>query len=137
MNRVFADTFYFLAVLSRQDPAHEKSLMFYGDASLHFVTTEWVLTELGDATTAPAARPGFRKLMELLENDGHVKIIQASHELFRRGLALYFQRPDKTWSLTDCISFAAMNDEGLTDALTGDRHFEQAGFTALLRDGNA
>jgi hypothetical protein len=47
---------------------------------------------------------------------------------------LYFQRRDKEWSLTDCISFTVMSDEGLTDALTGDHHFEQAGFTALLRD---
>jgi predicted nucleic acid-binding protein len=31
-------------------------------------------------------------------------------------------------------SFTVMSDEGLTDALTGDHHFEQAGFAALLRD---
>ena len=133
MTRVFADTFYFLAVLNRQDPAHEATLKFYGDASLHFVTTEWVLTEVGDAAAAPVARSNFRKLVELLENDSHVSIIHASHELFRRGLTLYFQRPDKTWSLTDCISFVVMKDEGLADALTGDRHFDQAGFNVLLR----
>lgn len=132
MTRVFADTFYFLAVLNRQDPAHEKALKFYGDTSRHFVTTEWVLTEVGDATANPAARPNFRKLIELLENDNHMRIIPANHELFRRGLTLYFQRPDKTWSLTDCISFVVMNDEGLTDALTGDRDFGQAGFNILF-----
>ena len=58
--------------------------------------------------------------------------MDATSELFERGLALYNARPDKEWSLTDCISFVVMADEGLTDALTGDRHFEQAGFTALL-----
>jgi hypothetical protein len=133
MSRVFADTFYFIAVLNRHDPAHEAALEFYGDASLLFVTTEWVLTEIADATAAPAARPNFKKLIELLEQDDPVTIIHAHHELFQRGLTLYFQRADKSWSLTDCISFIVMNDEGLRAALTGDRHFEQAGFNALLQ----
>jgi hypothetical protein len=39
-----------------------------------------------------------------------------------------FARPDKEWSLTDCISFVAMNERNITDALTSDHHFEQAGF---------
>lgn len=133
MSRVFADTFYFLAVLNRRDPAHEPALTFYGDSAFQFVTTEWVLTEVADATAEPGLRAGFKSFFELLENDGQVKVIPANHELFRRGLTLYFQRPDKTWSLTDCISFVVMTDEGLTEALTGDRDFEQAGFTALLR----
>jgi len=133
MSRVFADTFYFLAVLSRNDPAHDDALAFYGDPSLHLVTTDWILTEVADGTADPSMRHGFRRLFELLENDDHVKIIPASRELFRRGLELYFNRPDKEWSLTDCISFTVMNDEGLTDALTGDRHFKQAGFSMLLQ----
>ena len=132
MTRVFADTFYFLAVLNRHDPAHEAALEFYGDPSFHFVTTEWVLVEVGDATAAPAAKPNFQKLLGVLEEDGHVKIIPARHELFRHGLTLYFERPDKEWSLTDCISFTVMQDEGLMEALTGDHHFAQAGFTILL-----
>jgi hypothetical protein len=52
---------------------------------------------------------------------------------FDAGVALFAQRPDKHWSLTDCISFIVMRREGLTDALTGDHHFEQAGFNALLK----
>jgi predicted nucleic acid-binding protein len=52
--------------------------------------------------------------------------------LFAAGVELYGTRPDKEWSLTDCISFVVMKREGLTDALTGDRHFEQAGFKVLL-----
>ena len=43
-------------------------------------------------------------------------------------------RPDKEWSLTDCISFVAMNERDITDALTSDHHFEQAGFRILLKD---
>jgi hypothetical protein len=50
-----------------------------------------------------------------------------------RGWALYADRPDKYWSLTDCISFVVMKDHQITEALTGDHHFEQAGFVALLK----
>lgn len=59
-------------------------------------------------------------------------IVPFSTELFDRGIALYSERRDKQWPLTDCISFVVMADHGLTHALTGDRHFEQAGFRRLL-----
>lgn len=55
-----------------------------------------------------------------------------SRSLFDRGIELYNARDDKDWSLTDCISFVVMEEHGIKEALTGDRHFEQAGFRALL-----
>ena len=61
------------------------------------------------------------------------EIVPASPELFYRGIELFRVRPDKDWSLTDCISFVVMTDRGLSEALTGDKHFEQAGFKALLK----
>ena len=67
-----------------------------------------------------------------VESDPEVRIATDSDGLYPRGLALYAARPDKEWSLTDCISFVVMADEGLSEALTGDHHFKQAGFTALL-----
>ena len=60
-------------------------------------------------------------------------VVPASEDLFNRGEALYAARPDKDWSLTDCISFVVMRDREIAEALTGDHHFEQAGFTALLK----
>ncbi|MCG3197312.1 MAG: hypothetical protein GHCLOJNM_01797 [bacterium] len=62
----------------------------------------------------------------------NAKVVPASRDLFEEGLSLFSRRPDKEWSLTDCISFVVMEREGLTEALTGDRHFVQAGFKALL-----
>ena len=53
-------------------------------------------------------------------------------ELFDEGFDLYCRRPDKDWSLTDCVSFVVMQQRGLREAFTADRHFEQAGFVALL-----
>jgi predicted nucleic acid-binding protein len=52
---------------------------------------------------------------------------------FDLGLSLFSRRTDKEWSLTDCISFAVMQQRNITDALTTDHHFKQAGYTALLR----
>ena len=68
----------------------------------------------------------------MLAADPETRIVEASPELFEKGLTLYNSRPDKFWSLTDCISFVVMTEERISDALTGDRHFDQAGFKALL-----
>ena len=132
MNAIFADTFYFLAVLSEDDEAHAPAVEASQDQTVLFVTTAWVLTELGDALAAPDQRALFLKLLRGLEARPHVTIVPPSQELFDRGVALYAQRVDKDWPLTDCISFVVMREMNITDALTGDRHFEQAGFKPLL-----
>jgi uncharacterized protein len=61
-------------------------------------------------------------------------IVYFEEELYQQGLALYDNRPDKAWSLTDCISFVVMERQGLREALTGDRHFQQAGFVAVFAE---
>jgi predicted nucleic acid-binding protein len=132
MSAVFADTFYFLALLNERDAAHAKAVQFDTAAQL-LVTTAWVLTEVGDALSAPENRPTFLQLLNALQSSPDAKVIQPTTELFERGVELFGQRTDKEWSLTDCISFVAMKDERVADALTGDRHFEQAGFRALLK----
>ncbi len=129
----FADTFFFFAFLNAADSAHREASTFYDGFDGELVTTEWVLTELADALSGISDRPAFVAFHRVIRNDTSVNIIPASHELFAAGIELYAARPDKEWSLTDCISFAVMQREGLADALTGDRHFEQAGFRALLR----
>lgn len=62
-----------------------------------------------------------------------MKIIRLTPALLDRGIQRFRDRPDKDWPLTDCVSFVVMEDEGIREALTGDQHFEQAGFTALLK----
>lgn len=68
----------------------------------------------------------------MVRTDPGFRLIPAQSELIERGKDLYGQRPDKEWSLTDCISFVVMQEEHIIEALTGDRHFEQAGFKAVL-----
>lgn len=70
---------------------------------------------------------------DALQFDEQVIITELTDESFYRGIELYRARKDKNWSLTDCISFTVMNERGITDALTGDHHFEQAGFRTLLK----
>ena len=91
------------------------------------------MTEVGDALSIPENRPSFLELLDTLKGSPDVRILPPTLELFNRGIELFRQRPDKEWSLTDCISFVAMRDIGITDALTGDRHFELAGFQLLLK----
>jgi predicted nucleic acid-binding protein len=66
--------------------------------------------------------------------DPSVHVVAQSRESFLSGIALYEARPDKRYSLTDCISMQTMRKEGLSEVLTNDRHFEQEGFRALFRD---
>ena len=133
MKAVFADTFYFLALLNDRDPAHQRAIDASKALHLSFITTEFVLVELGDALSKPPFREEFKAVCALIQNSGGFRVVPASSELLHRSLARYHDRPDKEWQLTDCISFVVMEAEGITDALTGDRHFEQAGFKALLK----
>jgi len=71
-------------------------------------------------------------MLQRVEEDASIRVIMSSDGLYERGLALFAARPDKEWLPTDCISFVVMAEEQLADALTGDRHFEQAGFKVLL-----
>jgi uncharacterized protein len=93
-----------------------------------FVTTRPVLTEVANGLAAPQFRNRVAALLLRLENDPKVRIVGNSDALYTRGLTLYAQRPDKEWSLTDCMSFVVMREEGIREALTRDHHFTQAGF---------
>lgn len=133
MRRVFADTFYFIALMNPSDPAHQRAVAFSkSEGAAMVTTTESVLTELGNAVARSDARRSFRGFVHRLKADPLCTVVPSTDNLFGSGIDLYHARPDKTWSLTDCMSFVVMKDHGLVHALTGDHHFEQAGFKALL-----
>lgn len=133
MTMVFADTFYFFALLNRNESRHAQAQRFASSFQGYVVTTQWVLTELADGLARSPRRAAFSVLHQELLADSRIRIEPCSDALFSTGLKLYIERPDKDWSLTDCISFVVMQREGIVEALTGDHHFEQAGFTALLK----
>jgi predicted nucleic acid-binding protein len=132
MKEVFGDTFYFVALLSPSDAAHVRAREMTSNQSAILVTTAWVMTELANSLSKSETRAGFVRTLHALRSNTSVVIIGPESEVFDEGIGLYAARPDKDWSLTDCISFVVMEQRGITDALTGDHHFEQAGFRALM-----
>jgi len=132
--KFFGYTVHFIALHSTGDRWHARAVTINRQPPCPVVTTEWVLTEVGDAFSQPGARQKFIRLLDLLREQPDVEIVSSTSDLFRRGTDFFSARPDKEWSLTDCISFVVMNERGITDALTSDHHFEQAGFQILLKD---
>jgi predicted nucleic acid-binding protein len=137
MTGLFADTFYWVALVDSTDSAHKRALALTSSLkNILILTTEEVLAEyLTFFATANEwmRRKAFVNARSILENPG-VRVIAQSHDSFVSGMTLYGARPDKKYSLTDCVSMETMKREGLTDALTDDKHFEQEGFRALFRD---
>jgi predicted nucleic acid-binding protein len=137
MKALFLDTHYLLALINPDDEWHGKAVAASGTVAKCAIT-EAILVEVADALGRSSDRARAVRIIEELRADPRVECIPVDRGLFQRGFDLYRSRPDKDWSLTDCISFVVMGERKLEAALTGDRHFEQAGFRALLREeGNA
>ena len=132
---VLLDTSYVLALENRKDPHHERAklldrqLMQEGALSL----LHWgIFIEVADGYARADRRAKGLQLLEKLETENRYLVYPVSDSLLQQALNLYRARPDKDWGLTDCLSFVLMKQEGVTEALTADVHFRQAGFTALL-----
>jgi predicted nucleic acid-binding protein len=132
MKEIFVDTYYFIAILSPSDAAHDRAREITRDEPAQLVTTAWVLTELANALAKRETRGGFLRILDALRNNPTAVVVEYDQQLHDAGIELYRSRPDKDWSLTDCISFLVMEHRKISDALTGDHHFKQAGFTTLL-----
>ncbi len=131
-DRFFLDTFWVQAVLNRGDTHHAAAIGWLERVERAQVwTTEAVLTEIGNALSA-IARPQAADFIARCYAAPSIHVVSITPALFARALALYTARSDKQWGLTDCLSFIVMDDQNLRDALTGDRHFTQAGFNVLL-----
>jgi predicted nucleic acid-binding protein len=129
----FADTFALIAWLNPRDHGHARVTAYLGSFTGRLVTTEWVLIELADALSAPTARATAVAFLQAVRADEFFEVVGYDPAVYRAEFDLFAARPDKAWSLTDCISFAVMSGHGLTEALTADQHFEQAGFRAVFK----
>jgi len=136
MRIIFADTGYWLATIHPRDGLHRAAreiLPRLGEYRI--ITSDMVLVEVLNAVSAQGSHP--RKdaavLVEQIIDPPDIEIVPQTPELFRAAFALYRERPDKNWSLTDCASFLIMDERKITEALTHDGHFEQKGYRALLR----
>jgi predicted nucleic acid-binding protein len=128
---VFANTFALIAWLNPGDESHAQVVAYLDTFTGRLLTTEWILVELADALSAPQARSTAVAFLQAARADPLFEIVGYSEAAYQAGFALLADRPDK--GLTDCISFGVMTERGLTDALTADRHFSQAGFRAVFK----
>jgi len=133
MNVVFADTSYWIALLNPKDNHHSNALALskiFGKGSI--VTSELVLTELLNAFArfGPRVRKAACDLVD--EIHANAEVVPMTTARFAKAVELYRSRLDKKWSLTDCASFQIMKSMSISEALSTDADFVQAGFQALL-----
>jgi len=137
-NEVFLNTAYAIA-LSVETDQHHSLAVELADAlrtdNTKLITTRAILLEIGNALSKIRYREAASKLLSALEDDPQVEIASLTDESYLRALELFTGRPDKEWGLIDCFSFVIMNDRGISEALTTDEHFLQAGFKPLLKVG--
>jgi predicted nucleic acid-binding protein len=130
--RYFIDSYFHIAFLNPRDSHHAKVRQFKQALSDPCVTTMAVLLEVCDALAGTHLRRRAIQLIEIEQAAPRLDIIPFSDQLLGWALNLYRQRLDKAWSLTDCISFVVMQEQGISEALTGDHHFAQAGFQPIF-----
>jgi uncharacterized protein len=128
----FIDTSYILALVNTADEYHSLARAASQGVQSPFITTEAVLIEIGNALSRQRWRTLGLATINDLHTDPDIEVLPVDTDLFERALRLYGQRLDKEWGLTDCISFVVMQERGVTQVLTTDHHFAQAGFYNLL-----
>ena len=138
MKKVFADTGYWIALLNPNDELHLKARGVTASLSsnIRIVTSEMVFTELLNAFSKQGTflkRTAVSLINQSVSNP-NIEIVPQTSELFISALELYNQRLDQGWSHTDCASLKIMEIQNIIEALAYDKHFEQAGFIALLRN---
>jgi uncharacterized protein len=136
MRTVFADSLYWIAIVRPNDPWKVAARAARGTAGdLRIVTTDEVLTEFLAALSASGEtmRHQAARMVRAILSNRNVEVIPQSRNSFLKGLELYEERGDKEYSLTDCISMHAMKVLSISEALTNDRHFEQEGFSILMK----
>lgn len=137
MAEVFLDTSFAIALSSVTDQNHVRAVELTNQIETNktrLVTTQAILLEIGNALSKQRYRAAAIQLLESLETDPSVEVVLLTNGLYKLAFNLFKQREDKEWGLVDCISFIVMQERGISDALTADTHFKQAGFRALLRD---
>jgi predicted nucleic acid-binding protein len=135
MKKVFADSHYWIALAKPRDQwedAAKAARALLGEALI--VTTDEVLTEfLAALSSVKYLRQLAAKMVRSILENPNVKVIPQTRDSFLKGLIFYESRNDKQYSLIDCISMNVMKNESLVEVLTNDRHFEQEGYTVLIK----
>lgn len=130
---MFLDTSGLFAILSDSDQDHEAACEIYKSARSH-VTTNYVLAELIPlGTTRRISRTLTLDFLRALIKEPRLKVVWINRALHLAGMGLLESREDKSYSLTDAVSFVVMRRFRIREALTSDHHFRQEGFVQLLK----
>lgn len=133
MSLRLADAALFIAVLNRRDRFHAWATDYYRRTHDRLLVPLPVLVEVGNYFSESAFRSKVVPFLRNVQSDARVSCVPLDAELMRDGMDLYANRADQEWGLTDCISFVIMKRAGIQEAVTTDHHFEQAGFTILMK----
>jgi uncharacterized protein len=133
---VFVDTAHWVAIYDRKDNLHGQARDRHSrlEKDRRFVTTDFVLTEFLNYFSGhgPLLRKGASATIAQILKNPNCLVVPASRDYFQRGVELYASRPDKNYSLVDCISILVMKDQEIQEVLSPDECFKQEGFTCLL-----
>lgn len=134
MKRLFADTFFWLALFLPNDP-WASTVRSLDLAGARLITTEEVLCEFLAAVSSygPRTRQLACELVREILSDPEIQVVEQSHRSFSDGVTLYERRGDKRYSLVDCVSMNTMRRLKIREVLTNDRHFAQEGFVNSFR----
>ena len=130
---ILIDANYLVALMQPRDQLHARAVAWSKRMQGELLVLEYALRECLNAMSRPIDRPKVHTVVQSLRSSPTMEIVVASEGLFERSLEFHRSRPDKSWSLTDCASFLVMEERNISQSLTHDRHFEEAGFEALLR----
>ena len=133
MHGYFVDTWYLIALADSSDSQHRQAKQLDRSvAGIPLLTHDAILTELltyfsaGGRNSRAQAAALVRNILERADYR-----VERGSDLFNRALRLYSERPDKEYSLVDCMSMTLMRERGITHVLTNDHHFRQEGFTVV------
>lgn len=134
MNRIFVDTGFVIGLINQRDQYHQQaSELANRFEGYPLLVTDAVLLEIGNALVRNYKKEVIEIIEQFFDSD-EVEVVRLTPQLFDQAFALYKMYEDKQWGLVDCISFAVMREAGVSQALTFDRHFVQAGFQVLMRE---
>lgn len=137
MKQIFADTFYWIALINQRDNWHNKAIKITANLdNVEIITTDEILIEVLNflANHGTQMRKRTIQFIKDIMSNPNIIVIAQTRESFQKGLDLYNKRLDKEYSLTDCFSMETMKQCKITEILTHDKHFIQEGFTILFQD---
>lgn len=133
---VFADTSAWLALINEADAYHSKAKTIRNKllrSKKHFFITSYIIVEIANSLCKTHWRSHAVKLINSIQATEFIEIVEIDKDIHEKAWAMYTSRTDKEWSLTDCTSFVVMKKYGIRDAFTNDHHFEQAGYSILMK----